>query len=81
MIFIAVFGFVHMAARLRMPTSAFNGIIMLGLVAFMAPVASAEQQLDVASQEEHAKAKMDIVDAINDRLDAIGDWEERWLHF
>ena len=82
LIFIAIFGFVHMAARLRMPTSKFNAVIVMGLVAFLAPVASAEPQSDdVESQEEHAKAKLDMIDAINDRLDAIGDREERWLHF
>ena len=71
-----------MAARLRMPTSKVRGVMMLGLVAFLAPVVSGEPGADdVESQEEHAKAKLDMIDAINDQLDAISDREERWLHF
>ena len=77
--FIALFGLAHFAARLRIPTSACSGVMLLGLFAFLAPVAEAADE-DAEAQE--AGDALKVLDArLADMIDTVArDREERWLH-
>ena len=81
MIFLAVFGFVHAAQRLRIPAPAVNGALLLGVVAFVAPIASAAPQGGEGADVEAAQhAGSDWSAGLAELATADADREERYLH-